>query len=310
MLLRNRIVSIIVVIFIIACRTANADDIKIGRFAATPDGGWNANAFWLEGDEGIVLIDALLLIEDAKLWSAMLKSLNKPVKAMVITHYHHDHTGGINTLLKELGPFPIYSSKGTADTHEASNKYSYGFTTRKYGDRFDTKLVKPDHLIIGKEEIEIAGIKLTIEDIGPGESMNATVIYQPDLKALFSGDATVHHTVPYTTESRSMEMLRQLRHLKETYKDVDLVYSGHGDPAPLAHIDQQIDYIEFSQNLAKGIIAKKDYKDPETGEIDREIIDKYSHIIMDKFKFLTAYGFPQLQMTAQNLIGIIREFEK
>ncbi len=310
MLPRNRIVRALLVIFIVAYANAKAADIKIGRFATTPDGGWNANAYWLESDEGIVLIDALLLIEDAKLWATMLKSLNKPVKGLIITHYHHDHTGGINTLLNELGPFPVYSSKGTTDTHEASNKFSYGFTTSKYGDRFDTTLVKPDHPIVGKEEIELAGIKLIIEDIGPGESMNATVIYQPELKALFSGDATVHHTITYTTENRSMEMLHQLRHLKEAYNEVDLIYSGHGDPAPLAHIDLQIDYIEFSQNLAKEIIAKEVYKDPKTGNINREIIDKYSFFIMDNFKVLTAYGFPQLQMTAQNLIGIIQEFEK
>ena len=289
---------------------AEAADIKVGRFATTPEAGWNANAYWLESEEGIVLIDGLLLIEDAKLWAAMLKSLNKPVKGLIVTHYHHDHTGGINTLLQELGPFPIYSSKGTADTHEQSNKYSYDFTVSKYGERFDTTLVKPDHQIIDKQEIEIAGIKLIIEDIGPGESMNATVIYQPDMKILFSGDATVHHTITYTTESRSTEMLHQLNHLKDTYKEVELIYSGHGDPAPLEHIDLQINYIEFSQKIAKEVIRKGEYRDAETGNFDNEITDQYATLIMKKFPALISYGFPQLQITRQNLHGIIQEFEK
>lgn len=287
-----------------------AADIKVGRYATTPEAGWNANAYWLESDDGIVLIDALLLIDDAKLWAAMLKSTRKPVKGMVVTHYHHDHTGGINTLLNELGPFPIYSGRGTTDTHVESNEFSYGFTTSTYGDRFDATLVKPDHPIDGKQEIEIAGIKLIIEDIGPGESMAATIIYQPDLKILFTGDATVHHTITYTTESRSMEMLRQLRHLKTTYQHASLVYSGHGDPAPIEHIDRQIAYIEYSQNLANEIISKGNFRDPETGNFRQEITNHYSEMIMEKFPALTAYGFGQLNMTRQNLHGIIKEFEK
>lgn len=302
--------SLVAVLAALTVINAEAADVKVGRFATTPEAGWNANAYWLESEQGIVLIDGLLLIEDAKLWAAMLKSLNKPIKGLIVTHYHHDHTGGINTLLKELGPFPIYSSEGTAETHEESNEYSYGFTTGKYGDRFDTTLVEPDHKIVGKEEIEIAGIKFIIEDIGPGESMNATIIYQPDMKILFSGDATVHHTITYTTESRSQDMLRQLRYLKQTYKEADFIYSGHGDPAPLEHIDLQIKYIEFSQKLAREIISKGKYRDPETGNFNRDVTNYYAGKIMENFPVLTAYGFPQLQMTRQNLQGIIQEFEK
>ena len=307
MLFRRSLIATFIALFSISVQAA---DIKVGRFATTPEGGWNANAYWLESEEGIVLIDALLLIEDAKLWAAMLKQIGKPVKGMVVTHYHHDHTGGINTLLNEVGPFPIYSGRRTTDTHAESNEYSYGFTTSTYGDRFDTTLVKPDHPIDGRQEVEIAGIKLVIEDIGPGESMAATIIYQPDLKILFTGDATVHHTISYTTESRSTDMLRQLRHMKSTYQETSLIYSGHGDPAPLGHIDQQIAYIEYAQMLAKEIIANGDFRDPETGDFRREITNRYSEMLMEKFPVLTAYGFPQLNMTRQNLHGVIKEFEK
>ena len=288
--------------------SAAATEYNLHRFSTVPER-WNTNSFWLESDHGIILIDAQLLIEDAKLWAAMLKSTGKPIKGAIVTHAHPDHYGGLNTLRNELGYFPIITTKGTADTFEAMHKQATAFTAPIFGDRFDKVQIRPDQIIDGQGEITLAGITLKIEDVGPGESMNATLVYEPEKNILFSGDATMHHGHVFTGEGRSDDFLRQLNHIKATYQDVDFVYAGHGDPARIAHIDQQITYIQDIQAVAEKIIKAGNYRAKDGRRFSRAVLEKYATEITEKYPSLSDYGFPDIQIVSGNIAGVIVELE-
>lgn len=307
----NTIINTLLVccVLFIPVKNSTAAEYKINRFVVTPDK-WNTNSYWLESDEGIVLIDAQLLIEDAKLWAIMLKSTGKPIKGAIITHAHPDHFGGLNTLRKELGYFPIYTSKGTADTFEKMKEQATSFSQSLFGKRYDPVQIKPDHLINHKGDITLAGIKFIIEDIGPGESMNATLIYQPDQKVLFSGDATMHHGHVFTGEGRSEEFLRQLHYIKNNYNDASYIYAGHGDPARISHIDMQISYIYFVQEVAKKALKANDYLTNDGKSFNRDALKKYGSEVTKKFPGLSDYGFPDTFIAGGNIAGVISEMKR
>lgn len=301
----------IIIASIISLPTINAlaADYKLNRYAATPEK-WNTNSYWLESSEGIVLIDAQLLIEDAILLAAMIKSTGKPVKGAIITHAHPDHFGGLNTLQKELGKFPVYSSKATAATFEPMREQALNFTSSIFGDRYDTIQITPDHVIDGKGEIELAGITFVIEDIGPGESMNATLVYEQDQNILFSGDATMHYSHMFSGESRSEEFLRQLHYIKTEYKDVEYIYAGHGDPARTSHLDAQISYIEDIRKIAKKAIQNGNYKSEDGNGYKQEVIKKYAAEIVKLYPGLGDYGISDIEISSGNIEGVITEMTR
>ena len=59
-----------------------------------------ANCILLEGDDGVVIVDAMESEEAAvTVKEAFSKITSKPVKAIIYTHYHPDHTNGATCLL-------------------------------------------------------------------------------------------------------------------------------------------------------------------------------------------------------------------
>lgn len=288
--------------------TATAADYSLNRFTVVPER-WNTNSYWLESDEGIVLIDAQLLKEDAKRWAALIKLSGKPVKGAIITHAHPDHYGGLNTLREELGYFPVITSKGTADTFEAAHKTTMAFTAPGFGDRFDSVQIQPDQIIEGSGEITLAGIKLIIEDIGPGESMNATLVYEPTQNILFSGDATMHHSHLYTGEGHSEGFLNHLHHIKTKYADVNFIYAGHGDPARVSHVDWQIGYIKDIQDVAKRALEAGDYLAEDGKNYNWEVLQAYASEITSKYPGIGDYSFQAEQLVGGSITGVIREFQ-
>lgn len=288
---------------------AAAADYKLNRFTVVPER-WNTNSYWLESDEGIVLIDAQLLIEDAKRWAAMLKLSGKPIKGAIITHAHADHYGGLNTLRKELGYFPVITTKATADTFEEMHKQSLAYTAPPFGDRFDKVQIQPDQIIEGKGDVTLAGITLTLENIGPGESMSATLVYEKTQNILFSGDATMHHSHVYTGEGHSEGHLSQLSHIKTEYSDVSFIYAGHGDPARISHVDWQIGYIENIRAVAARAIKANDYMTEDGKRMDAKAIAKYAQEVITKYPGIGDYSFPVEQIISGNIAGVIMELKK
>jgi alkyl sulfatase BDS1-like metallo-beta-lactamase superfamily hydrolase len=74
-----------------------------------------ANSVLLEGDDGVVIIDAMESAEAAgPVKEAFNKITPKPVKAIIYTHYHSDHTQGAAVMAGRDKP-EVYSHDSTLD---------------------------------------------------------------------------------------------------------------------------------------------------------------------------------------------------
>jgi glyoxylase-like metal-dependent hydrolase (beta-lactamase superfamily II) len=63
------------------------------------ESGLFVNSYLVEGAEGVVAIDAPLLLSDGRAFRARLEALRKPLLGVLVTHPHPDHYNTIGELL-------------------------------------------------------------------------------------------------------------------------------------------------------------------------------------------------------------------
>ncbi len=86
----------------------------IHRFPAQHEGAF-VNAYLVETDRSVVAIDALLTVSESRAMRAATERLGKPLRAVLLTHSHPDHYGGLTELVAG-DDVPIIAPQGVIDT--------------------------------------------------------------------------------------------------------------------------------------------------------------------------------------------------
>lgn len=212
-----------------------------------------SNIAMIEGETGIILVDAgqsPVRMETLRL--KLREITDKPVKAILITHGHGDHFGGIQAFLDEGDDPQIWGRKGalgenTGFNIEANAGKMAGLTyasTRgarqagiilpdtlhinngvaprpdKKRTMFtrskETAAFRPTHYLTGeRQEIEIDGISFELV-AASGETYDNMYIWMPEQKILFTGD-TYYKSFPNLYTIRGS----QYRDVQSWYQSID-----------------------------------------------------------------------------------------
>ncbi len=117
---------------------------------------------------------------------AEIRRTGQPVEAVLITHPHPDHVGGLGVLRVAYPLAPIYASKATAEYMRADPLMFYQLARRDDAD-YPAEISYPDHTFAPDASLEMGGIRWEVTQLGARESETATVYYEPITGALFSG---------------------------------------------------------------------------------------------------------------------------
>jgi alkyl sulfatase BDS1-like metallo-beta-lactamase superfamily hydrolase len=171
-----------------------------------------ANCILLEGDDGVVIVDAMESVEAAvPVKEAFSKITSKPVKAIIYTHYHPDHTNGATVMAGDDNP-DIYSHATTAYYMDRIATITRETTYRRAMRQFGTLLPEGGIINAGigqrlefdesktlgmlapgktfsedRLNLEIAGLKLNLF-YAPGETPDQIFIWMPEKKVLLPAD--------------------------------------------------------------------------------------------------------------------------
>lgn len=226
----------------------------IGRFASSNPG--SVNTFWLPTAQGLVVVDAQRSLTDARSALAEIKRTGRPVAAILITHPHPDHVGGIGVLHEAFPKAPIYASQATVDFMRTDPLGFYKLTRSLPGSDYPPQLTIPDHIVAPNAPLDVAGIHLETAEFGPGEATTATAYYDPAGRTLFAGDLTADKATPALLEGNTCGWLTGLDQLHSRFPGAVTIYPGHGAPGtPAQLIDQQREYLHHFRRLVRAAIA-------------------------------------------------------
>ena len=170
------------------------------------------------GTDGIVIVDTMMDTDGAsKALAAFRKITDKPVKAIIFTHAHGDHTGGARAFVgndkpqvwarsnfgAEGGAFAdsgltIQNARGASQggfklppEQRINNGVAKADYPKRGGEVFGragNENVMPTNTFSGpRQTLEIAGIKIELVAV-QGETEDALYVWLPEKKVLFSGD--------------------------------------------------------------------------------------------------------------------------
>ncbi len=192
---------------------------------------------------GNVIIDTSLA-PNAALHTRLLRAESSaPVKYIILTHAHGDHTGGV-TAWKEAGTQIIAHREHTDFMHYQArlngfygirNAAQFGFplpaTAPAWPGNYGGK-VEPTILFDDKYEFELGGLKFIVMST-PGETYDHASVWIPQLKAAFIGD-NYYDSFPNIYTLRGTQPRWALDYVNSLNKILalkpELVLPSHGMP--------------------------------------------------------------------------------
>ena len=207
--------------------------------------GFGGNSTVRVTDQGVILVDTKNLGDGPfNDLVAQIKTVTpQPVKLVVITHVHQDHSGNIGRFVKAGAT--VITHDGLKKNLETGGADGKGYTSAA------GKPDPPNETYTGKEKkISLGKAKAEIYHFGRAHTGGDSVVYFPDLKVVSLGDEFVAQppNADYPMGGSALEWSKVLGDVLKL--DFDTAIPGHGnDPMTKA------DVLTFQKKF--DLIAKK-----------------------------------------------------
>jgi glyoxylase-like metal-dependent hydrolase (beta-lactamase superfamily II) len=242
--------------------------------------GLGGNVGFLVTEEGVLVVDSGTIPDHGKeIATEIEKITDKPIKYLVYTHYHGDHTHGaqslpsdittishINTLknlekldmprmkeamtntipqqIKELEKkVEKLKAEKSPDLEKAEKELQQ--TKQQFAEYKKFQLVFPTITFKNKSIIYLGNQKIKLIYLGSGHTNGDVLVYFPEEKVIHMGDLYFENMIPYIdyqAGSNTENWIKIL--LKVTEMDVEKVIPGHGEITDKNGLIAQAQYLK------------------------------------------------------------------
>src|SRR5262245_2271625 len=196
-----------------------------------------ANAGFVIGDEGVVVIDTFENAPSAQALLGEIRMLTKlPIKFVVNTHYHLDHVAGNAVFAKEGAS--IVSHRNVPTWIHTENLKLFGKDIKPEQKSEVENLVAPEILYDSSIELRIGGASVRVEYF-PGHTGGDSVVFISQEKSVvvFCGDLFWRQTLPNLIDASTLPWMETLSTLAKSSAEPPVTFvPGHGDPGKSADL--------------------------------------------------------------------------
>ncbi len=295
-----------------------------------PDGNAVGNAGFVILEHGVLVFDTHFTPEAGRQLLDDIRSITpKPVRYIVNSHYHPDHTHGNQV-------FPgacIIAIRETREGILQKDLPSLNRTITVNATQLDrmrsaaSKETDPDKLASIKQQIQtrddylatLSRLKITapfvvaddylaiqdgprearIQFLGPGHTESDTIMYIPSEKIVFCGDLFFRDAIPNIQDADILKWMATLKKILEL--DADRFIPGHGIVGNRRDVERFLDYFEELRSLVEPYVMRGDSVKRAIREI--QVPERYSRYrFMNFFRANIQKMYDELKM--QQLLSI------
>jgi glyoxylase-like metal-dependent hydrolase (beta-lactamase superfamily II) len=273
--------------------TSKEDDVTsdsptIHRFPAEREGAF-VNAYLVETDNGVVAVDSLLTVSESRAMREALDRLAKPLLAVLLTHSHPDHYGGLTELVAGLD-VPVIAPQGVIDTIVRDDSVKEQILRPMFGDEWAVERTFPNTAIRDGETLELDGATFQVIDLGPSESPHDSPwILGTDEQTVFLGDQIYGHKHCFLADGFYDQWLANLDLLRARFPNDVVFHIGHGGPVGASEFDWQRGYIETFLEA----VESADWSTPEQAHAS-VVVRMKEYLPTDELQFLMELSIEQV----------------
>jgi glyoxylase-like metal-dependent hydrolase (beta-lactamase superfamily II) len=239
------------------------------------------NAYLVETRDGIVAVDGTLTVTDGRALRARLEALGKPLLAVLVTHAHPDHYGGIVELVAS-DDVPVVATAGVDAVIRRDDALKEEILRPMFGDEWPRERMFPTRIVSDGDTVGLGGTSFTVLDLGPGESPHDSLWFLGDeRRTVFLGDQVYDRKHAYLADGFFEEWLGHLDRLQRELPGDATLHIGHGGPVTPARFDEQRQYIETFVDA----VRSADWSQPEDARA--AVVERMTTLLpTDELRFL------------------------
>ena len=241
-----------------------------------------ANAGFVVGDDGVVVIDTFENEAAAKVLLAQIRALtHQPIKFVVNTHYHLDHVAGNR----------VFAQQGAAIVgHHSLRAWIHTENLKFFGDKITpgektmvANLLAPEvtydtgvSLFLGNRRVDVTYMQ--------GHTGGDSVVSIPDAGVIFCGDLFWRKTLPNLIDATTSDWLATLAEFTEQPKEfmtnsglprAQIFVPGHGDIGNVEDVQDFQGYLVWLRGAVQKAEATGKQGDPLVAAVLPGLTAKY-----------------------------------
>ncbi len=196
--------------------------------ASAANRGFMSNAGFVVTNDGVVVFDALgTPVLGRAMVAAIRKVTPRPIRRVVVSHYHADHVYGLQALkdasveIWACRKGEAYFTSGVADERLAQRRVDlYPWVDEK------TRVVRPDTWLDGDVDFRMGGLTFRLVYSGGGHSPEDLMMYVVEDGLLYAGDLIFSGRIPFVGNGDSRGWLQATNRMLALSPAI--VVPGHG----------------------------------------------------------------------------------
>lgn len=214
------------------------------------DGTWGLNnTGFITGKDAVAVVDTCFTEARTRAFLRAIGGVTElPIRTLVNTHHHGDHTHG-NYLLPGASIVGHELCRQTViDT--GIHTLRPLFPNVVWG---DLELAPPFITFQERLDLFVDELKLELRYMGPAHTTNDVAVWLPERRLLFTGDLVFNGGTPFVAMGSIAGSLLALDRLREL--DAATIVPGHGPVCGTEPLDEIESYLRFVQDTAQAAFA-------------------------------------------------------